>query len=257
MCAFRNKVQREKGVNRLVRILAGVLCIVPMGPMAFSAPQPPPQAMLRVVNATSVPKISLKVNGRDVYQDLAQGAWTGMAPWDASLQCLAVDLTNGIKANATTVDLKPNTYQTLVIMGDFSNEAPAGEMPGQRAQAPDSKKYPPNVVFNVYSNHMKHGEQPMRFRFVNAMPRVPLTIQSRANGGSSVELAPGGDYAFTSQPKPAFFEATAQGKKFSLILVQKDPVNQTVVFYLSNGAPAYLAVTDDTGAVFADRAAEE
>lgn len=203
-------------------------------------------AYVQIVNATSVPEISLTINDKLFYPQLKQGEWTGDCPWpDLSIRASASDLSTGAKSDSDPIRFQPSKHQTLVIMGDFSKGVPPGTLRQPSvAEVASDKEYPPNILFRVYSHEMGPGDRKLRFRFINGMPGTTVTLKSASV--QPIKILPAGEFVLNEQPKPAFYEAEAMGKIIKIPLMHPENINQTVVFYLKAGEPVFCTFTEPT-----------
>lgn len=210
-----------------------------------AAAEPGTPACLQIVNATCVPKVSVSVDGVLRYPELAQGLWTGFGPSkDLAVRYTVVDLASGKKVESEVIKLEPHADQTLVITGDFSTDVPPGNLAqSESLAAKPEKPRAPNVQFQLYSHSMSPDEKGLRFRFINAMPGISLTIKTSSNPPKAI--APGDNLVLAGQPKKAHYEIAIGEMKIPVTLVRKDKLNQTVVFYLKDGAPAYVAISEE------------
>ena len=82
-------------------------------------------ASVQIVNATSVPVLSLRINGTLAYDTFPQGKKSGDAPLPL-LEAVyeAEDKQSGSKAKSDKITYEPGAYQSLVILGDFSTTSP-------------------------------------------------------------------------------------------------------------------------------------
>jgi len=226
---------------RLNNFLLVVLLIFGVDHPSLHA-QPPAMATLRIMNAISVPAISLSVNGVDRYRDFAQGRMTGMFPLSGTtVKYTATNLANGAKAESETIQYTPGA-QTLVIVGDFSTDCLPGELPSTTPTAPPEKPYSPNVLFKVFPNGEPPKGSTIRVQVYNAMPRTTLEFSGKSAQRQSI--APGQIAMLIGQPRPAFYQAVANGQTLNLTLMQSDVENQIVVFFLRDGKPAYQIIAE-------------
>lgn len=197
---------------------------------------------LKIVNTTSVPAISLSIDEANDYPDFPQGKATGLFPISpSSVKYTAVNLANGARAESSSVQYTTGT-QTLIIVGDFSTDCPPGELPSGATTAPPEKPYPPNVLFKVFPNSEPPKGNTIRVQVYNAMPRTTLEFSGKSAQRQSI--APGQISVLIGQPRPAFYQAAANGETLNLTLMQTDVENQIVVFFLRNGKPAYTIVSE-------------
>lgn len=203
----------------------------------------PATASLRVVNATSVPAISLSVNDANDYPDFPQGQMTGAFPIEASaVKYAAVNLANGAKAESDTIRYATDSQQTLIIVGDFSTDCPPGELPSSQPSASPEKPYEPNVLFKVFQHGVAPQGKTIRVQVYNAMPRTALEFSGKT--AERQALVPGQVVTLMGQPRPAFYQAVAGGETLNLTLSQTDVENQIVVFFLKSGKPAYEIISE-------------
>ena len=210
------------------------------------SPTPPPTTSVQIINATSVPEISLSVNGSMSYPVFPQAILTSDAPIPLrDLRYVAVDKKSGARVESDVIKFQVDANQSLVIMGDFSTMSPPGNLPQpEQPAAKPTKTYPPNVVFKVYM-HKKPGPDGMvRLRVINGMPGKKLTF---AAGSDSREILPGGSAEFAGQPGFSTCQAQADDQKITVSTRQSGIVRDVmVVFYLKAGKPAFLRAFENT-----------
>ena len=114
-----------------MRLIASCLFLITLGELpaqlAAQAEEAPAMASVQIINATSVPVLSLRINETLAYDTFSQGQRSG----DAALPLLeatyeAEDRLSGTKAKSERITYAPGAYQSLVIVGDFSRTSPPG-----------------------------------------------------------------------------------------------------------------------------------
>jgi hypothetical protein len=199
---------------------------------------PPPSTSVQIINATSVTAITLRINESVAYDDFPQGLETADSPTGllhATYE--AEDKGTGSRATSPAITYEPNTNQSLVILGDFSTDSPPGMLrhPG-RALTGEDKRYPPNVLFQVFAHTA--AEAPVRLRIINGMPGKNLTFVA---GPQELVVSPGESAALTSQPAVAQYVAIIDGEKTSLLMRQEGLIrNAMIIFFLKGGKPAFM-----------------
>lgn len=210
------------------------------GSLVGADPSAPPTTQVQIINATSVPSISLSVNGKNSYPDFPQGLYTADAPIATlNARYRALDPKSGASVESAEFKYDANARQSLVILGDFSLSAAPGTLaqPGPKAPPPD-KPFPPSVIFRLYSHSSEPGDSPVRLRVLNGMPGKTLKFSSREE---TREILPGFDYEFKKQPPLYEYTAEVDGKPIPVFMRQEDVVrNAMVIFYLQNGEPAFM-----------------
>jgi hypothetical protein len=193
---------------------------------------PPGTASVQIVNATSVPAISLKINDSLVYGTFPQGKKSADAPVPV-LEAVyeAEDKRTGSRARSEKITYEPGAYQSLVILGDFSTPAPApsGNPAGENAPVA-------NVGFQVFSHEAT--KPPVRLRIINGMPSKTLKF-----AGGAVELViKAGDHAvLENQPAIAQYAATVDGASIPVLMRQEGLIrNALIVFYVKEGKPVFM-----------------
>ena len=159
-----------------MRSIAPCLALITFGDLASPTTQaqaPPEMASVQIVNATSVPVLSLKVNDTLAYDTFPQGKRSGDAPVPL-LEAVyeAEDKQSGSKAKVREDHLRAWRHQSLVILGDFSTHIASQGHPKAAGQSTSERgsKHPPNVLFQVYphtplesagetANHQRRARQ--------------------------------------------------------------------------------------------------
>lgn len=221
---------------------AMIVCLLAMGAVAaplMAAPDDPTTSV-RLVNATSVPAITLRVN-RDVdYPNLRQGLFTnGEATAMLSQRYRVTNVETGVTVQSPEMEFAPKSRQALVIMGDFSTTSPDGNLPPPDFQPTPGKTFPPNVIFRVYPFEKAEGDG-LKVRVINGMPGKSLIFRGEKGG----ELQPGEDMVLGSQIPGSLFQAEVDGRKLQVGLTPVPNSSGLVVFYLKDGGPAFLRIFD-------------
>jgi hypothetical protein len=207
-------------------------------PDALQAQAPGEMASVQIVNATSVPIISLRVNDTLVYDDFPQGKRSG----DAPLRLLeavyeAEEKQSGARAKSDKITYGAGTSQSLVILGDFSTVSPSGVLRQPDSAPPNSgSKYPPNVLFQVYPH--TPSQAPVRLRVINGMPGKRLVFLS---GSNELVVSPGDFAVLERQPAVAQYTARVDGETIPLLMRQEGLIrNAMIVFFLKDGKPSFM-----------------
>jgi hypothetical protein len=188
---------------------------------------------VQIVNATSVPVISLKINDNLAYDAFPQGQKSADAPVRV-LEAVyeAEDKRTGSRAKSERIAYEPGAYQSLVILGDFAMPTRAPKQPGT---ASEENKSAPNVLFKVLSHAAT--KSPVRLRIINGMPGKSLTF---AGGRNEIIIKPGDHAVLESQPPIAEYTASVDGASIPVLMRQEGLIrNAMIVFYLKNGQPAF------------------
>ncbi len=212
-----------------------------------------PEVRITIVNATSVPAISLSTSGTNspvAYPVFPQGTWTGDAPLKTPSIHYLVRNMDGRFVGDRVLNFPPVSSQILLITGDLSTSGPP-EAPPQMGIPPSSglKSWPPNLQFHIYpySTDTKEG---CRYRVVNAMPSRMLTLRSIAEPNKPSRqlalLAPGNSFVFLHQPPNIEWEAEIDGQIIRVVLQQeRDAKNCLIPFFLRNGHPDFIRVFEN------------
>ena len=150
---------KKSSLRRPGRRSAGLLAPVLLMLLGFCAPlraqEVPPTTCVQIINATSVPMVSLRVNGENYYPEFPQGLYTADAPNPIlNARYKVTDGTSRLSAEKE-VAYEADAHQSVLLIGDFSTGQPAAEFPQpDQVPVPGSKPFPPNVHFRVY----KHDE---------------------------------------------------------------------------------------------------
>jgi hypothetical protein len=211
----------------------------------------PEMTSVQIVNATSVPILTLKVNDTLAYDTFPQGKWSGDAPvrlLEAVYE--AEDKRSGSKAKSDKITYEGGTYQSLVILGDFSTNSPTGSLRQPDGVLNSDGKHPPNVLFQVYPH--TPAKAPVRLRIINGMPGERLTF---ANGKNEVVVRPGECAVLESQPPTAQYTAYVGGESIPLLLRQEGVLrNAIIVFFFKDGKPSFLRAFENNAESKAIRA---
>jgi hypothetical protein len=214
------------------------------------AGSPAATASVQIINATCALAIELKVNNRVVYENFPQGLKTADFPTRLlSAVYEAQDRATGLPATSARINYAPGSFQSLVILGDFSRESPPGQLrqPG-RALAADFRPFPPSVLFQVYSHDS--SEAPVRLRIVNGMPGKSLTLVA---GSTETVVQPGGSAVLAGQPPTAQYIAKVGNESIPFVMRQEGQIrNAMVIFFLRSGRPDFTRAFENTAAAWAE-----
>ena len=220
--------------------------------LTTQAQKMPETTSVQIVNATSVPVISLKVNDSLAYGTFPQGKRSG----DAPVRLLEVvyeaeDKRSGSKAKSDQITYQPGAYQSLVILGDFSTTSPRRILrQPENVLSSDDGKHLPNVLFQVYPH--TSSKAPVRLRIVNGMPGKRLTF---AHGKSEVVVRPGDCAVLESQPATARYTAHVDGESIPLLMRQEGLIrNAIIVFFLKDEKPSFIRAFENNAEAEAMRA---
>jgi hypothetical protein len=211
-----------------------------------SAQQPTPTAKIepaaktsvQIVNATSVPSISLEVNGRLNYPDFPQGKFTANEP----IQGLAFNYKIVNKANGSAIypdAIKYNNREnhTLLLIGDFSMVEEGDGMTQlieKDQESEVSKKMVPNLGMRVYSHQQDLLKKPICVRIINGMPGKMLRFRSPVTN-SDVILNSGDEIQLEGQPNVQIYHFLVDATPFKVPINQdENPINANIIFYLEN-----------------------
>lgn len=215
------------------------------------SPSPPPTTSIQVVNATSVPSISLEVNGQLIFPDFSQGKVSGN-PFVEGLnyRYKATNKADGVSVNSQPITFKNLENQTLLLIGDFSDEAEEGSLPQPKPALPiegnSTKSNPPSLIFRTYFHQAALEKPPLQIRIINGMPRKILKMQL-PNSQNTLDLLPGEEKELVGQPPVHKYFFEVDGKMIPVLMNQDgNPVNANIVFYLKDNEPAFKRFGEST-----------
>jgi hypothetical protein len=220
---------------------------------ASPTPVHSPEVRITIVNATSVPAISLSISGTNLpvaYPIFPQGTWTGDAPLKtSSIHYLVRSIDDRLAADHI-LSFPPVSSQILLITGDLSTSGPP-DIPPQLGTPPLAglKSWTPNLQFHIYP-YSTDTKEVCRYRVVNAMPAKMLTLRSNAEPNKPSRqlaiLAPGNSFVFLHQPQNIEWEAEIDGQVINVVLEQEgDAKNCLIPFFLRNGHPDFIRVFEN------------
>ena len=197
----------------------------------------PATASVQIINATSVPAIALRINDGLAYESFPQGLKSADSPTRALKATYEVeDKQTGRRAKSEEISYKPDTNQSLVILGDFSTDTPPGVLRHPGTLAGKDEKYPPSILFHVFSHAAKAA--PVRLRIINGMPGKSLTFVA---GSEKLLVEPGNFAVLDSQPSLAQYQAKTDGAEISVLMRQEGLIrNAMIIFFLKDGHPAFM-----------------
>ena len=212
----------------------------------------PEMTRVQIVNATSVPVLALRINDTLTYDTFPQGKLSGDAPVPL-LEAVyeAEDKQSRSKAKSDKISYERGTYQSLVILGDFSTTSPP-RIPRQPDDALGSEdgKHPPNVLFQVYPH--TPSKAPVRLRIINGVPGKRLTF---ASSNHELVIKPGDCGVLENQPATAQYTGHVDGENIPLLMRQEGLIrNAIIVFFLKDGKPSFMRAFENNAESKATRA---
>jgi hypothetical protein len=223
---------------RAIAFCLALSLLMAIWPRLTAEAQPTPEmTSVQIINATSVPVLALKVNDTLAYNTFPQGERSGDAPVPL-LEAIyeAEDKRSGSKAKSNKITYEDGTYQSLVILGDFSITSAPGilRQPDGLLNNEDGKH--PNVLFQVYPHTL--SKAPVRLRIINGVPGKSLTF---AKGKKEVIVRSGECAVLESQPPTAQYTAHVDGESIPLLMRQEGLIrNAIIVFFLKDGKPSFM-----------------
>jgi hypothetical protein len=210
-----------------------------------------PQVSVQLVNATSIPATSVSINGEELYPKFPQGRKTGAPsmPW-SQLKIRVKDLVSA-RVQETDLRLTPNTYQSVIFVGDLKESPNAAQLP-LPSDVPlpvveDKKKIRPgpNLQFILHSHELQPLESPLRYTFYNGMPAKSLRLNNPEGG--FYEIIPGGRFVLAKQPSVFSYTGEVDGKTVE-VLIRQEGLERScaIVFYLTEKGPAFVRVFENT-----------
>lgn len=223
---------------------------------ARATPTPSPGTCIRIINATSVPEISLSVSGTNgpvAYPDFKQGTWTGNAPLGRTAFHYLVRSASGEFVADHVTNFPALASGTLLLTGDLSTGGPAEKLPEiapnaarlRESLSPDGS-HAPNFQFRFFPSTTTTAD-PCHYRIVNGMPSKSLTLRGKPDGQRPARqlalLAPGESVLFVHQPPDVTWEAEIDGVVYPVEILQRDtPLNCIIPFFLRQGRPEFIRV---------------
>lgn len=204
---------------------------------------------ITIVNATSIPAISLSTKGAESppeYPLFPQGAWIEGAPRTERTLRLRVSPQGAIPFTDRQLSL-PAMRQFLVISGDFGRREPSDmtapvhpSKEGRNIQSPPDfqcRSYPVELVV----------KDPCHYRVVNAMPGKTLLLFAPAREGRPRRLVgvltPGNSLLLKGQPPAVDWLAMVDGKELVLSIGQEGAAGNCLIpFFLRDGKPDFVRV---------------
>jgi len=218
---------------------------------AAPTPIPTPEVRITIVNATSVPALSLSTiegGAHKAYHLFPQGEWTANeAIKTAEVQYL-VQSTNGASLSKQIIRFKPHSIQFLLITGDLSTKGPAERLPGIVAPLTSSQPqtWPPNLQYHLFPYTLV-SQDPCHYRIFNGMPGKTLLLRSVPVGNKPSQqlalLAPGNSVQLVQQPASIDYDTVIDGQTNRLEIRQEGAAGNCLIpFFLRNGKPDFIRV---------------
>jgi hypothetical protein len=204
---------------------------------------------MTIVNATSIPAISLSTKGAEAppeYPLFPQGSWIEGAQRTERTLSLRISPQGTIPATDRELAL-PAMRQFLVITGDLGRRGPSDitapvhpSKEGRNVQSPPDfqcRSYPVELVV----------KDPCHYRVVNAMPGKTLLLCTPPREGRPRRLvsvlAPGNSLLLKGQPPAVDWLAMVDGKELVLSIGQEGAAGNCLIpFFLRNGQPSFIRV---------------
>ena len=214
------------------------------------SPSATPEVRITIVNAMSVPSISLGTSGTDkpiAYPLFPQGEWSAHEPAKKVEIHYHASTMKGEAIGDRVIRYSPHSSQTLLLTGDLSRKGPADKLP-QLGPPPaqGARSWPPNFQFHVYPTELG-CKDPCHYRIVNGMPSKSLLLRTIAEGKTPSRqlalLAPGGSALLVHQPSCVEWEAEIEGCIYPVSIMQEGAAaNCLIPFFLRNGKPEFIRV---------------
>jgi len=218
---------------------------------AIPTPTPTPEVRITIVNATSVPALSLSTmeeRTHKAYPFFPQGEWTANeAIKTAEVQYL-IQSTNGAALSKQSIRFQPYSSQFLLITGDLSTKGPAERLPGIVSPPTSSQPqaWPPNLQFHLFPYTLV-SKDPYHYRVFNGMPGKTLLLRSVLDGNKPPQqlalLAPGNSVQLVHQAASIDYDAVIDGQTYRLEIRQEGAAGNCLIpFFLRNGKPDFIRV---------------
>ena len=213
-------------------------------------PHPSPEVRITLVNATSVPNLSVSTTGTNqpvAYPLFPQATWTGNTPVKTTEIHYLVRNESGKTIMDRIVKFLPVSSQILLMTGDLSTEWPS-EKPPQLGFPPQqgATPWPHNLQLHTYPCEPVTKEG-CHYRVVNGMPSKTLVIRGADDGkrpGRQLALlAPGDSTLFIRQPADVAWEAEIDGLLYPLPIRQEGTARNCLLsFFLQGNRPVCIRV---------------
>jgi hypothetical protein len=218
----------------------GLSLLAGMGILALlsQTPAPPPTASVQLINASSVPWISLRLNQNEAYPVFRQGQRTSPGHIEKlRMQYLARDPATG-RTGQTNFVFSPAQFYSVVMIGNFSTNAP----PSLR---PAPARIPPDFTYLLLDHERTPGQSPCRVTLVNGLPKTDIAVLGEPQ--IPEPLAPRQIAHLHGKPPECKIRFRIDGKTGELWIGQSPPHrNSIIAFYLQNGRPKYKIVFETT-----------
>ena len=223
---------------------------------AAATPAPSPEVRITIVNAMSVPAITLSTyaGGKDsrpmTYPSFPQGTWTSDEPLKSTNIEFVARTTNGTTVADRKLTFPALSSQILLITGDLTTTGPAETLPAiARSPLTGVKPWPPNLQFHSYSCPSATNDL-CRYRVVNAMPSKLLILRSPAEGNKPAQqlalLTPGNSALFVKQSPNLHWDVEIDGKGYPLDMEQEEEKKNCLIpFFLRGGQPTFIRVFEN------------
>lgn len=225
---------------------------------AAPTPAPSPEVRITIVNATSVPAISLSAasgssaskGSHPTYPFFPQGTWTSDQPLKSTTIDYLARTTNGGLIAEHKLSFPPVSSQILLITGDLSTVGPPESLPAiGLPPSVGAKPWSPNLQFHVYPTGTGTNDL-CRYRVVNGMPSKLLILRAPPEGNKPAQqlalLAPGNSALFVKQSPNLHWEAVIEGQVYPLDMEQEAAKKNCLIpFFLKNGQPTFIRVFEN------------
>lgn len=214
---------------------------------------PQPQVRVTMVNATSVPTISVGTSGTNLpitYPDFCQGEWTANEALTNPEVHYVVRTTNGSIMGQKTIHYKPVSSQFLLLTGDLTTTGPAEKLSSLGYQQETSGfQCAPNLQFHLFPYTLV-SSNPCHYRIFNAMPGKMMTLKSVEDKGKSTKelalLTPGNSVLLVGQPESVDYDAEIDGQTYRLSIRQEGAEGNCLIpFFLREGKPDFVRVFEE------------
>jgi len=231
-------------MKRQVRKLAVVfLFAAGLCPLAPAQEAPPadeggdePLAYVQILNGIAPHRVSVAINGEELYPQLGPGARISSFPVSQPKMQVTVKKLEGGEHKTFDLDFDKPGHYTLCLIGDFSKLRPV-----QGADGATKENY--KVAAQLLPNSPSDGDK-VNVRLVNGLTDAPVSI---FKGNQLLcEALPGKVAVAKSLPAAdLLLQATDGRAKTDMAIAQESPAqNITVVFYQGTDRLRFRAMTE-------------
>jgi hypothetical protein len=210
------------------------LLFVPSFVYAQEAQVASPKCHLQILNGISPKNIDIQINGKLIFKSAPPGQRITAIPLQSTTGAITLTESGTEKTHNIDFDLTENSYNTLILGGDFEPFATTSNQENYR------------VVGEFVRNNPSQGKQTIDVFVLNGTHEAEIQLTS--SDGASSTLNPLQSAVMPNQKPELTLYFVDKGKKRALYLAQtENPTDLAVVFFRQKSGLSFRAMTRKSG----------